>query len=537
MSEIVDFLRGRTLLITGSTGFLAKGMVEKILREAPEVERIYLLIRPKAQSNGVEHTPAYRLEREVFGSSVFAHLREMLGPRFQELAARRVTALAGDLTMDRLGLSAEDYRRLTREVQVVINSAATVVFDEQLDDAIELNTLGPQRLLELARACRQRVLFVHVSTAYVSGKLKGVFTEEPLPGDQTVAQLMGRGNDQPFDPERAVEEMLAACREIHQASRQPERLELFRQILIRQKRNGHSQELQQSQLETLRQRWVKERLVGEGMRRARRLGWHDSYTLTKALGEQLVVAGRGDLPTVIVRPSIIESSLSEPEPGWLDGLKVADGIIAPFSKGRLPDFPGNPKTIIDLIPVDFVINATLATLPRAAREGGIKIYHVASGLQNPLQLRTLVNLCHDYFKRFPMRGRGGEPLRTRRWTYPSPWLFRRLVWLRYQFPLGRLQWFLERFPGLPGASRRLKRRVALLRRDLRPSGLLLADLQHLHPLHLPVQDRQHHPAVQVAFARARISGCSISMSSESAGANTSRRSSHPGPQAPRAVDR
>ena len=37
MSEIVTYLRGKTLLITGATGFLAKAVVEKILRCAPEV--------------------------------------------------------------------------------------------------------------------------------------------------------------------------------------------------------------------------------------------------------------------------------------------------------------------------------------------------------------------------------------------------------------------------------------------------------------------------------------------------------------------
>ena len=463
MSEIVDFLQGKTLLITGSTGFLAKGMVEKILRVAPDVERIYLLIRGKGQANGgAEQTAQYRLEREVLGSSVFTRLREVHGAGFDAFALERLVAVDGDLTRERLGLSPEDYERVTREVQVVINSAATVVFDEQLDEAISLNTLGPRRLLEVARACAQKPLFVHVSTAYVSGQQRRPFAEEPLPVDRTVAQLMGRGEQEAFDPETAIQEMLAVCEEFHEASRQPERLEVFERMASRRTGNGQSRGRQETQAENLRLRWLRSRLVREGMRRARRMGWHDSYTLTKALGEQLIVRDRGDLTTVIVRPSIIESSLSEPEPGWLDGLKVADGIIAPFSKGRLPDFPGNPKTIIDLIPVDFVINATLAALPRAAAAGGVQVYHVASGLQNPLQLRQLVDLCYDYFKRIPMRGRQGEPIRTRRWTYPSPWLFRRWVFFRYQFPLGRLQWLLARFPGLPGANR-LKRRVTLLR--------------------------------------------------------------------------
>lgn len=463
MSEIAEFLRGKTLLITGATGFLAKGMVEKILREVPDIGRIYLLIRSKGQVNGIAQAPEYRLEREVLGSSVFSRLRELHGPEFLGFAKRRVVALEGDLTQDHLGLGSKDYLRLTSEVQVIINSAATVIFDEQLDNAIELNSLGPQRLLEMAWACRQRPLFVHVSTAYVSGQLRKAFAEKPLPVDRTIKQLMGRGDNEPFDPEGAIREMLKVCHELYEASRQPQRLKAFRRMLARRKGNEQSRGAKDRRVENLRLRWIRNRLVREGMRRARLMGWHDSYTLTKALGEQLIARNCGDLATVIIRPSIIESSLSEPEPGWLDGLKVADGMIAPFSKGRLPDFPGNPRTIIDLIPVDFVINATLAALPRAAREGGLRVYHVASGVQNPLRLKTLVDLCHNYFKRFPMRGRQGEPLRTGRWTYPSPWLFRRWVWLRYQFPLGRLQWLLECSPRLFGANHRLKRRVALLR--------------------------------------------------------------------------
>ena len=42
---------------------------------------------------------------------------------------------------------------------------------------------------------------------------------------------------------------------------------------------------------------------------------------TKAMGEMLLNSMRGDIPVVIIRPSVIESSIKEPLPGWIQGIK------------------------------------------------------------------------------------------------------------------------------------------------------------------------------------------------------------------------
>ena len=53
--------------------------------------------------------------------------------------------------------------------------------------------------------------------------------------------------------------------------------------------------------------------------RASDYGWQDTYVLTKAMGEMVIESMRDDLPTVIVRPSIVESSFRDPFPGWIEG--------------------------------------------------------------------------------------------------------------------------------------------------------------------------------------------------------------------------
>src|SRR5206468_10550451 len=137
--------------------------------------------------------------------------------------------------------------------------------------------------------------------------------------------------------------------------------------------------------------------------RAQSLGWNDTYTYTKFLGEQLINMTHGAVPTVIVRPSIIESSLREPEPGWLDGLRMADPIFIGFGKGRLADFPANEKVVLDIIPADLVVNAILTAAAHiGGRAGAFDLITVASSHENPLVFRALYEFVREYFQKHPM---------------------------------------------------------------------------------------------------------------------------------------
>ena len=67
----------------------------------------------------------------------------------------------------------------------------------------------------------------------------------------------------------------------------------------------------------------------------------------------------------IIRPSIIESALAEPRPGWIRGFRMAEPIIISYARGLLREFPGVPEGVTDVIPVDLVVAAIIAVAGEA----------------------------------------------------------------------------------------------------------------------------------------------------------------------------
>ena len=105
-------------------------------------------------------------------------------------------------------------------------------------------------------------------------------------------------------------------------------------------------------------------------------------------------------PLTIVRPSIIESTLRDPAPGWLEGVKVADAVILAYARGRTSFFPARPAGIIDVIPADLVANAILMAAAEAlAGPAGHRIYQCCSGASNPILVGDLIRLLQDEARR------------------------------------------------------------------------------------------------------------------------------------------
>lgn len=412
--SIVKFLKSRRMLVTGATGFLAKVLVEKILREQPEVGRIYLLIQARG-----DQTADARLHDMITSSPLFDRLRETHGPGYEAFMRSKLVAVTGNLTRKDLGLDADTLAALVGEVEVFVNSAASTSFDERYDAAVRLNSLGALECARFAARCSRLASFVHVSTAFVNGQRQGYTAERPFDFGRTVSVELRRTGDD-LDVDAEVAEALAAPG----------------QIAERLRASGLSgADLEQA---------VERELVTMGMQRAAQHGWQDTYVFTKAMGEMLLrreVEAQG-VPCCVVRPSIVESTWREPMPGWIEGLRMSDPIIIAYGKAQMVGFAGDRKGVLDVVPCDIVINACLAAMVKHARctdthtthaasgaldrsssgascsgsgGGGSKpltVYHVATSTANPLNIQRFVELVTGYFRNDPMSDRGGGTIQV-----------------------------------------------------------------------------------------------------------------------------
>ena len=76
-------------------------------------------------------------------------------------------------------MSEQDIQLVRSTTHIYLHSAATVNFNEPLDVACNLNTLGTLRVFNLAKKSPNLEVFLHISTAYVNCNKRG-FIEEKL---------------------------------------------------------------------------------------------------------------------------------------------------------------------------------------------------------------------------------------------------------------------------------------------------------------------------------------------------------------------
>ena len=399
-----EALAGRRIAITGGTGFLGTALAERLLRSIPDCE-VALLVRP-GRRGAVE-----RVRREILRNNCFDRLRSDLGDRFDRDMDRRVLVMSGDVGVDGLGLDAAGEDTL-RSCHIVIHSAAAVSFDSPLDSAVEINLLGPSRvastLNRLHESSERKPHLIAVSTAYVAGSRRG-------PAPEATLENTPWSTDVPWRSE--VDAARRARADADAASRDPKMLAKFNRR-ARSELGAAGSPLLAGKAEKLREEWVKDRMVDIGKSRAQGLGWPDAYAYTKALGERALLDTRGDLPVSIVRPSIIESALAEPVPGWIRGFRMADPVIISYAKGLLKEFPGVPEGIIDVIPVDLVVSSILAVAARGPLDEP-DVFHTASGARNPLRYRQLVELVRAWFLANPLADSHDQPIMVPEWSFPG----------------------------------------------------------------------------------------------------------------------
>lgn len=320
MSAIPKFYSGRSVFITGGGGFIGKQIIEKLLRSCSEIESIYMLIRPKKGMS-----PDKRLE-QTLNSQIFSRL-QMSQPNF----SRKIIPIAGDVGQDFLGISDADRARLEKNVSVVIHSAATLNFMEPLKDAVNMNVLGVQRILNLCKELPKMESLVHISTGYSQVDKKEI--------DQIVY-------DPPVSPQKIIE-MTRLLTE--------EELAVLTPYLLKAHKRPNT------------------------------------YTLTKSIAERLIEEEHGNVPSCIVRPTIVCAALRDPLPGWLDNFAAANGCFYGFGIGLMRTLLTNKNgdTALDVVPVDMVAHAIIAAgwrnVQLSKTSDDVTVYNISDGGINSIQ--------------------------------------------------------------------------------------------------------------------------------------------------------
>ncbi|KAK1367390.1 Fatty acyl-CoA reductase [Heracleum sosnowskyi] len=375
---ITNFFSGKKLLITGATGFLAKVLVEKILRTMPEVDKMFLLIKAKDEEAAME-----RLMNEIVNTELFKCLREKHGTFFEKFILSKLVPVGGNMSETNIGIEEDVANRIAREVDIIINSAATTTFDERIDIALDINTRGAAQIVNFAKKCEKLKLYVHVSTAYVSRQSKGEIIEESFGKGHYVAS-----NADTFEAQHKHIHGLDIEAELKLASEMKESF-------------GKDEKDQQ--------------LKDFGMRRSQKYGWPNTYSYTKAMGEMVVEDTKGEMPVIILRPSVITSTLEEPFSGWIEGNRMMDPFFLWYGKGKLSGFYSSPNTVADMVPADIVVNSTLAAIAKHGRGNSNSsdddhVYQITSSVAHPLISRDLLDLAYQHFRLSPCFDRKGNPI-------------------------------------------------------------------------------------------------------------------------------
>jgi long-chain acyl-CoA synthetase len=196
--KVRESFKNKHVLITGTTGFVGKVLLSMIAVRCPEVRMVSVLVR----TNSRNATAKLRFDNDVMTSEPFKAISKQVGEsRFKRWCAEKILPIAGDVTLDHLGISSEDYTYITKTnpLDLIIHCAGNVNFDPPLNQALEVNTLGVAHKLELAKAANCPL--IHMSTCFVAGARSGKIYE-----DEEVVGYSPSGAK--FDVEREVSESL-----------------------------------------------------------------------------------------------------------------------------------------------------------------------------------------------------------------------------------------------------------------------------------------------------------------------------------------
>jgi long-chain acyl-CoA synthetase len=147
----------------------------------------------------------------------------------------------------------------------------------------------------------------------------------------------------------------------------------------------------ENQIRKNRVRWLKTYLTEAGTRRAKELGWPNTYTLTKSLAESLIAKYGVGLPIAVVRPAIVETSVAKPFLGWNEGINTSASLS--YLLGTyFRQLPTNKSKRLDIVPVDAVCAGMTLISAAVMERRHDAMYQIATSVTNPCDMGRSIEL-------------------------------------------------------------------------------------------------------------------------------------------------
>ncbi|MFZ0978962.1 MAG: SDR family oxidoreductase [Candidatus Acidiferrales bacterium] len=381
--SVREALRRKHILLIGGTGFIGKVWLASLLTDLPEIGRVHLIVRGNRSASALE-----RFERMVEESPVYDRLAERHGDKFADFLRERVEVLSGDASKPGLGLTPDERDRLSKTVDVIVNSGGLTDFNPDLRDALAANVQSTEYLLDFLRNCNHAAL-MHLSTCYAVGRRDGRIIEY-LPKNYTPRDVP---NFEAVKEWKALQEL---AQETEKRADSEEVTKELRQQALEKKHAAKNLEgaALENQIRKNRVRWLRVAMMDAGTRRANEYGWPNTYTLTKSLSESLIRNFLDETPgaaIAVVRPSIVESSIEKPFLGWNEGINTSASLsylLGTFFR----QLPTNASKCLDLIPVDLVARGMTLIAAALVTRRHERLYHLATSVANPCDMRRSIEL-------------------------------------------------------------------------------------------------------------------------------------------------
>ncbi|XP_045770532.1 fatty acyl-CoA reductase 1-like [Maniola jurtina] len=258
----------------------------------------------------------------------------------------KVFFIEGDCSELGLGLSEEDRAMIVNKTHIIYHAAASVRFDDPMKLSAKLNLRGTREIIELAKDVKHLECFVLVSTSFANTN------RDPI------EEIM-------YPPHADWRETLEICENVDDRT-----------------------------LNVLTPKYLGE--------------MPNTYVFNKQLAEHVVYEQKGILPIVIVRPSIVISSIKEPVPGWIENFNGPVGLSIASAKGILRTVYAGSDIIADFIPVDVVVKGFIvASWIRGTKivkpTDDIPIYNTCNGsMDYSTTFEEIFNISQKVVPSFPL---------------------------------------------------------------------------------------------------------------------------------------